>query len=54
MALLPTGMDPSIHPDVFAGYERGVLEIEHRVDDIRNFAYPTPGDETSPAPHDYP
>jgi hypothetical protein len=27
--LLPTGMDPSIHSDVFARYERGVLEIEH-------------------------
>jgi hypothetical protein len=25
--LLPTGMDPSIHSDVFARYERGVLEI---------------------------
>src|ERR1700747_3582276 len=43
MALLPTGMDPSIHPDVFARDERGVLEIEHRVDDIRHFAYPTQG-----------
>ena len=30
-------MDPSIHSDVFARYERGVLEIEHRVDDVRNF-----------------
>ena len=36
-------MDPSIHLDVFARYERGALEIEHRVDDIRNFAYPTQG-----------
>jgi hypothetical protein len=26
-------MDPSIHSDVFARYERRVLEIEHRVDD---------------------
>src|SRR4029077_15394059 len=37
--LLPTGMDPSIHSDVFARYERGVLEIEHRVDDVRNFTH---------------
>ena len=35
---LATGMDPSIHSDVFAGYKRGVLEIEDRVDDVRNFA----------------
>jgi hypothetical protein len=35
VASLPTGMDPSIHSDVFARYERGVLEIEHRVDDTR-------------------
>jgi hypothetical protein len=34
-------MDPSIHSDVFARYERGVLEIEHRVDDVRNFTHPS-------------
>ena len=38
-------MDPSIHPDVFARYERSVLEIEHRVDDVRNFADPAEGME---------
>jgi hypothetical protein len=38
--LLPTGMDPSIHSDVFAGYKRGALEMEHRVDDVRNFTHP--------------
>src|SRR6266567_8435707 len=43
VALLPTGMDPSIHSDVFAGYERRVLEIEHRIDDIRNFTNPSQG-----------
>ena len=32
--LLPAGMDPSIHSDVFARYERGVLEIKARVDDV--------------------
>jgi hypothetical protein len=42
-ALLPTGMDPSIHSDVFARYERRVLEIKHRLDDIRNFTNPTQG-----------
>jgi hypothetical protein len=36
-------MDPSIHSDIFARYERGALEIEDRVDDIRNFTYPTQG-----------
>ena len=36
-------MDPSIHSDVFARYERGVLEIEHRVDDVRNFNHPSEG-----------
>jgi hypothetical protein len=36
-------MDPSIHSDVFARYERGVLEIEHRVDDVRNFTHPSEG-----------
>jgi hypothetical protein len=41
VASLPTGMDPSIDSDVFARYERRVLEIEHRIDDIRNFTYPT-------------
>ena len=41
--LLPTGMDPSIHSDVFARYERGVLEIEHCVDDVRNFTHPSEG-----------
>ena len=34
-------MDPSIHSDVFARYERCVLEIEHRVDDVRNFTHPS-------------
>ena len=43
VASLPTGMDPSIHSDVFTRYERGVLEIEHRIDDIRNFTHPTQG-----------
>jgi hypothetical protein len=43
VASLPTGMDPSIHSDVFARYERGVLEIEHRVDDNRNFTHPSEG-----------
>ena len=38
---LPTGMDPSIHSDVLARYERCALEIEHRVDDIRNFTDPS-------------
>jgi hypothetical protein len=41
--LLPTGMDPSIHSDVFARHKRGVLEIEHCVDDVRNFTHPTEG-----------
>jgi hypothetical protein len=54
VASLPTGMDPSIDSDVFARYERCVLEIEHRIDDIGNFTYPTPGGETAPTPHDYP
>src|SRR5260221_4422838 len=36
-------MDPSIHSDVFACYERRVLEIEHRIDDIRNFTNPSQG-----------
>src|SRR5205085_687013 len=36
-------MDPSIHSDVFARYERSVLEIEHRVDDVRNFTHPSEG-----------
>ena len=40
---LAAGMDPSIHSDVFARYERGALEIEHRVDNIRNFAHPSQG-----------
>jgi hypothetical protein len=43
VASLPTGMDPSIHSDVFARYERGVLEIEHRVADVRNFTHPSEG-----------
>src|SRR5450631_520583 len=34
---LSTSMDPAIHPDVFARYEGGVLEIKYRVDDVRNF-----------------
>jgi hypothetical protein len=34
-------MDPSIHSDVLARYEHGVLEIEHRVDDIRNLTHPS-------------
>jgi hypothetical protein len=41
--LLPAGVYPSIHSDIFARYERGVLEIEHRVDDIRNFTHPAEG-----------
>src|SRR5580704_13822837 len=41
--LLPTGMDPSIHSNVFARYERRILEIEHRVDDVRNFTHPSEG-----------
>jgi hypothetical protein len=40
---LPTGMDPRTHSDVFAHYELGVLEIERRVDDIRNFTHPSQG-----------
>jgi hypothetical protein len=40
---LSTGMNPSIHSDVFARYERGVLEIEHRVHDVRNFTHPSEG-----------
>ena len=36
-------MDPSIHSDVFPGYERGVLEIEYGVEDVRNFTYSTEG-----------
>ena len=36
-------MDPSIHSDVFARYERGVLEIKHCVDDVRNFGHPSEG-----------
>jgi hypothetical protein len=36
---LATGMDPSIHSDVLASDEGGALEIEHRVDDVRNFTY---------------
>src|SRR5215472_7935214 len=43
VALLPASMDPSIYSDVFARYERGALEIEHRVDDIRNFTHPSQG-----------
>ena len=34
-------MDPSIRSDVFPRYEGGVLEIEHCVDDVRNFAHPS-------------
>ena len=34
-------MDPSINSNVFAGYEGGILEIEDRVDDVRNFTHPT-------------
>jgi hypothetical protein len=41
--LLPAGMDPSIHSNVFARHERGVLEIEHCVDDVRNFTHPSKG-----------
>jgi hypothetical protein len=43
VALLPASMDPSIHSDVFARYERGALEIEHHVDDVRNFTRPSQG-----------
>jgi hypothetical protein len=42
-ALFSTGMDPSIHSDVFTRYERGVLEIEHCVDDVGNFTHPSEG-----------
>ena len=41
--LLSTGMDPSIYSDVFARYECGALQIEHRVDDVRNFTHATEG-----------
>ena len=41
--MLPAGMDSSIHSDVFARHERGVLEIEHCVDDVRNFTHPSEG-----------
>ena len=41
--LSATGMDPSIHSDVFARYERGVLEIGHCVKDVRNFTHPCEG-----------
>jgi hypothetical protein len=43
VALLSTGMDLSIHSDVFARYERRILGIEHRVDDVRNFTHSTQG-----------
>src|ERR1700733_327191 len=43
--LLPTGMDPSIQSDVFACYERGVLKIEYRVDNVRNLTHSTEGME---------
>ena len=36
-------MDPSIHSDVFARYECSVLEIEHRVDNVRSFTHPGEG-----------
>jgi hypothetical protein len=36
-------MDSSIHSEVFARYEGGVLEIEYRVDDVRNFTHPREG-----------
>lgn len=41
MALVPASMEPSIHSDVLARYEGGALEIEHCVDDIRNFTDPS-------------
>jgi hypothetical protein len=36
-------VDPAIHPDVFAGYEAGILEIKYRVDDVRDFTHPGQG-----------
>ena len=36
-------MDPSIHSDVFARDERGVLEVEYRIDDVGNFPHPSEG-----------
>jgi hypothetical protein len=52
--LLPTGMGPSIHANVFARYERSVLEIEHRVDDVRNFTHPSEGMKLCQGPwHDF-
>ena len=36
-------MNPSIHPDVFTCHEGGVLQIEYRVDDVRNFTHPSEG-----------
>ena len=33
-------MDSSMDSNVFTGYERGVLERKHHVDDVRNFTRP--------------
>ena len=38
-------MDPPIHSHVFACYERGVLKIEHCVDDVRDLTHSTEGME---------
>ena len=43
VASLRTGRDPCTHSDVLAHYELGVLEIEHRVDDSRDFTHPSQG-----------
>jgi hypothetical protein len=43
LKLLATGLDPSIHSDVFARNERGVLRIQYRVHNVRNFSHPTQG-----------
>ncbi len=41
--VLPARMDSSIHSDVFARHERSVLEIEHGVNDVRDFTHPSEG-----------
>jgi len=41
--LLPAGMAPPIHSNVFARYERGVLQVEDSVDAVRNFTHSTKG-----------
>jgi hypothetical protein len=34
---------PPIHSNVFARYERGVLQVQDSVDDVRNFTHSTKG-----------